>query len=760
LLPTIAGAVVGGIFPGAGTMGSSIAGGITSGLANGWNAKSVFGGLLGGGAGRNLVQRFATAGTPAAPTAPTQGGGQASAAAYAPPNTIAPGELGEIPAATPAGVAQATAATAAKGNAKPVKPTFKNVGEGIRSVLMDEKAREQFTKDNFWPIAAALGSYSMIPEKYNGPKGTPARFWKQKFHRGTKVNPLFQQQQGQPHYTDQYWEDGEYTTEDPFAKGYASGGDVVSTQEPTKTTPNFDAVNAPVAAPAQRYYSTDYKSSYHDPLMEYIDAVNARRKPVPKTSTPVNTGPATGPGTGNPNPDPRGDGSARDDNPVNTGGGTGGTPVSPISPIPVTPMDPIEVTRPPRDRDVPGYTGGGIRDAINQILPTYPIESPVEKDNSNVIVEDPETGKRTDLDLQPYGDRGLRDLINRVIPQYNVPDIVQPIIDIPTPKLDPVVDTAGSGAQIEPEPKPKPKEDRTFFDGIMDIAKIPGNIKNTLSDTAINAIFDAADSIAGDKNSVDAAGSGEQVEPETPIRNRVLNLGRFGADPAGYLLDGINNFRDLYQGNAPDPVTNPLQLPETPTTVDTSDTAKTVQDINRENRSLIRQLRNQGLGGLGGAAAAGAGLVRLGGVGRGGNTLRGGSVTSSGYQGPPPDPSVKKGKAAGGMLGYGYAGGGGIASLGGYSDGGRLLRGPGDGVSDDIPAKIHRNDGTKQEARLADGEFVFPARIVSEIGNGSTEAGAKKLYDIMNRIQRDRGRSLKDVAFDSNAERHFNSLMA
>jgi hypothetical protein len=49
---------------------------------------------------------------------------------------------------------------------------------------------------------------------------------------------------------------------------------------------------------------------------------------------------------------------------------------------------------------------------------------------------------------------------------------------------------------------------------------------------------------------------------------------------------------------------------------------------------------------------------------------------------------------------------------------------------------------------------------VSEIGNGSTEAGAKKLYDIMNRIQRDRGRSLKDVAFDSNAERHFNGLMA
>jgi len=53
---------------------------------------------------------------------------------------------------------------------------------------------------------------------------------------------------------------------------------------------------------------------------------------------------------------------------------------------------------------------------------------------------------------------------------------------------------------------------------------------------------------------------------------------------------------------------------------------------------------------------------------------------------------------------------GGISNLGDYSDGGRLLRGPGDGVSDSIPATI----GGKQPARLADGEFVVPARIVSE----------------------------------------------
>jgi hypothetical protein len=93
---------------------------------------------------------------------------------------------------------------------------------------------------------------------------------------------------------------------------------------------------------------------------------------------------------------------------------------------------------------------------------------------------------------------------------------------------------------------------------------------------------------------------------------------------------------------------------------------------------------------------------------------------------------------------------GGIASLGGYSDGGQLLRGPGDGVSDDIPATI----GDKQPARLADGEFVVPARIVSELGNGSTEAGARKLYAMMDRIKKARRKSMKNIAANSKADKH------
>jgi hypothetical protein len=101
--------------------------------------------------------------------------------------------------------------------------------------------------------------------------------------------------------------------------------------------------------------------------------------------------------------------------------------------------------------------------------------------------------------------------------------------------------------------------------------------------------------------------------------------------------------------------------------------------------------------------------------------------------------------AEGGISDAGY-------NLGGYSDGGRLLRGPGDGVSDSIPAMI----GKRQPARLADGEFVVPARIVSEIGNGSTEAGARKLYAMMDRVQSARKQTVGKgkVAKNSRADKY------
>lgn len=103
-----------------------------------------------------------------------------------------------------------------------------------------------------------------------------------------------------------------------------------------------------------------------------------------------------------------------------------------------------------------------------------------------------------------------------------------------------------------------------------------------------------------------------------------------------------------------------------------------------------------------------------------------------GYQ---PDFTVgveELGMAGGGMVPR-YAQGG-LGSLQQYAVGGKLVNGQGDGMSDDIKANI----GGHQEARLADGEFVIPADVVSHLGNGSTDAGAKQLYAMMDRIRKAR----------------------
>jgi hypothetical protein len=158
-----------------------------------------------------------------------------------------------------------------------------------------------------------------------------------------------------------------------------------------------------------------------------------------------------------------------------------------------------------------------------------------------------------------------------------------------------------------------------------------------------------------------------------------------------------------------------------------------------------------GYGGDGGGPGGPGGGTGPGGVGGAGGP---GSTTAANPadMGAVAAPDGDDGDLAGGGM-TGYAIGGGLGSLGSYSDGGRLLKGPGDGVSDSIPATIGRK---RQPARLADGEFVIPARIVSELGNGSTEAGAKKLYAMMDRVQRARGKTTgkNKVAANSRADKY------
>jgi hypothetical protein len=154
-----------------------------------------------------------------------------------------------------------------------------------------------------------------------------------------------------------------------------------------------------------------------------------------------------------------------------------------------------------------------------------------------------------------------------------------------------------------------------------------------------------------------------------------------------------------------------------------------------------------GLGGLlapAAAAALAAGLAKQDSSGNvtapGLQSLAAPKKLDWGYQAPVmEDPYVAQGQrmlnptymAKGGLSELSQNPSQGISSLGGYSDGGRMLKGPGDGMSDSIPASIEN----KRPARLATDEFVVPADVVSHLGNGSSDAGAKVLYAMMDRIR-------------------------
>jgi len=215
----------------------------------------------------------------------------------------------------------------------------------------------------------------------------------------------------------------------------------------------------------------------------------------------------------------------------------------------------------------------------------------------------------------------------------------------------------------------------------------------------------------------DAADAAMRADAQTGLLETNVGSGFIPADPTADAADAAMRADAQTQVLAPLQANQVAALSEAPAPAP----APAFSDYSNEGRS--------GGGGYGGGDGGGATNASHGGDSGGWGSRDAG------------------GGARGGFLNHGrfdqrYAYGGGIAALnqggmynlGSYSDGGRLLRGPGDGVSDSIPAVI----GQKQPARLADGEFVIPARIVSEIGNGSTQAGARKLYAMMDKVQRAR----------------------
>jgi len=149
--------------------------------------------------------------------------------------------------------------------------------------------------------------------------------------------------------------------------------------------------------------------------------------------------------------------------------------------------------------------------------------------------------------------------------------------------------------------------------------------------------------------------------------------------------------------------------------------------------SAYNPYRNQNLGGVGPLKfVAKGGLIN--------SYATGGTVQSAGmrdlYGGPDNQPTMSTGLGGFGLGRLNDLAGEQArtqAQTLGYARGG-YLDGAGDGMSDSIPATIEG----KQPARLADGEFVVPADVVSHLGNGSSKAGSKRLYAMLNKVRQAR----------------------
>jgi len=143
-----------------------------------------------------------------------------------------------------------------------------------------------------------------------------------------------------------------------------------------------------------------------------------------------------------------------------------------------------------------------------------------------------------------------------------------------------------------------------------------------------------------------------------------------------------------------------------------SNPLKSLADAAKANPNLTKALMAAGLGGLLGYMGRPKGFSPKG---MQGNSL---GLTQAQVHGALKGVPVKR--AEGGGI-DGYAGGGGL----------HYLKSAEDGMADKIPATIDN----KQPAKLSGGEFVIPADVVSHLGNGNSEAGAKQLYDMMDRIR-------------------------
>jgi hypothetical protein len=720
MLKRYIGAIVGGLAGAAGFSPtiSTVLGGLAGGAANGFNVKNVALQSLGARSAYEMGSNLNTLGAKVPTTPPPATATTGSNTGYENIEGMGPGPLAANntpapppPATTPPPAAPVTVEPA-KGFAG-----LKQSSEGIKTLLRDEDAYEKFFNSNIFPIAGAYFSGALTPEKIAASKFAPAERYDANFDVGV-INPDWQRVPGAPYYKPRTRgiTNGRYApASDPYpasqnywwmkvpgAAGggyFASGGDV-HTEQPVKEAPVVAATGTPVpTAPDPRLtYTSPYSgNTYKSPYADDLAAY------IGKVNASLQPAPRTGTGTGT------GGGGG----PGGSGGGPGGSNIAdsrePMGgentgyPVDATgPGMALPPNRSPGDRAE--YNSGGAGFSVGpggMGFISSPTRSPyVDAPPAKVPVQsviDPETGKRTD----------------------------------------------------DPEPaKEDKKKEPGVFDYLGGAASLRGDLTSLLANRAIDFGFDT---LRGDDSYVTDENGVRTDAPKTATQNRVENVVDAFARPVNSLLHPINTLTGIWNGTPVKPPNNPILKGVVGAY---NNLTKTPEEIAREEKTRAKKEAAADKAEASGNGQRGSGLT----------TRNSFDVTSPFFQGGGLRPGrvLVQDAAHGGMLGYGYgyAGGGGIGSLGSYSDGGRFLKGPGDGVSDDIPGVIHHPDGGQQPARLATGEFVFPARIVSEIGNGSSEAGAQKLYAIMDRIQNDRKRSIKDVALDSNAERHFNSLMA
>jgi hypothetical protein len=403
-------------------------------------------------------------------------------------------------------------------------------------------------------------------------------------------------------------------------------------------------------------------------------------------------------------------------------------------------------------------TGGG-----RPYNPNYPINDIHIDDGANLNPNTPKTGKGH-YEFDP------------VTRQYKwIPDPIKPV-DVAAPVFENPMQTGGGGGggnrQTSPEGapgegfNPSPAFAQSMLDAGKNLSTTPvmapfGLAAKTLGALAtkygsyLSSVVERNEAAKNAAANPDAGALGVQ---SSRVRSQLRSNEGYGPGPDGPEGPGNDGLGGISSPTGDPGISGVTAgvgeagrgMPNTGGSMMGTGAPGVNGDPNQGNEGMHSVQGSRGGGEGGGAVSGGNGSL-----GNQSAATRGALRSNEGY-GPGPG-----GDAQGGYLHHGRfdqrMAHGGIAdlhqyNLGSYSDGGRLLKGPGDGVSDDIPATI----GHGQPARLADGEFVVPARIVSELGNGSTDAGARELYKMMDRIQAGRKKTVgkNQVAKNSKSVRH------